>query len=69
MKIEPVPDGTGSWGDAKKWPLDQFCSRLYVDLFNPRWETRHGAATALRELMNSHSSGGGKCEGMTEDEV
>lgn len=31
-----------------------------MDLFSPRWETRHGSATALRELFKTHASGGGK---------
>lgn len=66
---EPVPDGTGSWGDAIDWPLESFCSRLYLDLFNPRWETRHGAATALRELLKSHSAGAGKSNFMTKEEM
>ncbi|CAD7093413.1 unnamed protein product [Hermetia illucens] len=66
---QPVPDATGSWGDAISWPLEQFSSRLFLDLFNPKWEVRHGAATALRELINSHSSGAGKCVYMTETEM
>lgn len=66
---EPVPDGTGSWGDATDWPLEPFCSRLYLDLFNARWETRHGAATALRELLKTHSSGVGKNVFMTKEEM
>lgn len=65
---EPVPDGTGSWGDSMDWPLESFCSRLYLDMFNPRWETRHGAATALRELLKSHSSGAGKSTFMTKEQ-
>ncbi|XP_055378058.1 TATA-binding protein-associated factor 172 [Condylostylus longicornis] len=67
---EPVPDATGSWnGYANSWPLEQFCKRLYLDLFNPRWEIRHGSATALRELLNSHSAGAGKSVFMTEEEM
>lgn len=55
---EFVPDSIGEWADAAiDWPLESFCSRLYLDLFNPRWETRHGAATALRELFKTHSNG------------
>lgn len=68
--IEPVPDGTGSWGsDATYWPLESFCSKLYLDLFNPRWEIRHGAATALRELIKTQSSGAGKQITMNETEM
>uniref|UniRef100_A0A0A1WE77 TATA-binding protein-associated factor 172 n=1 Tax=Zeugodacus cucurbitae TaxID=28588 RepID=A0A0A1WE77_ZEUCU len=66
---DPVPDATGMWVDAVNWPLENFCARLYVDLFNPRWEVRHGAATALRELINSHSNGAGKAIGMSREEI
>ena len=70
QRVEPVPDATGTWSpDTSSWPLEQFCSRLYLDLFNPKWEIRHGAATALRELMNSHSSGAGKCVVQTNEDV
>lgn len=67
---ESVPDGTGEWTDATTdWPLESFCSKLYLDLFNPRWEIRHGAATALRELFKTHASGAGKSVYMTQDEM
>lgn len=66
---DPVPDGTGSWVDATDWPLETFCSKLFVDLFNPKWEKRHGAATALRELLRTHSSGAGKSTYMTQEEM
>uniref|UniRef100_A0A182JX29 TATA-binding protein-associated factor 172 n=1 Tax=Anopheles christyi TaxID=43041 RepID=A0A182JX29_9DIPT len=66
---EAVPDLTGAWVDAVDWPLDSFCSKLFLDLFSPRWETRHGSATALRELLKSHSDGGGKSVYMTKAEM
>lgn len=67
---DAVPDSTGAWSDgAVEWPLDSFCSKLYLDLFNPRWETRHGAATALREVFKTHASGGGKSISMTSAEM
>lgn len=67
---ESIPDSTGEWTDATTdWPLESFCSKLYLDLFNPRWETRHGAATALRELFKTHAAGGGKSVFMTDDEM
>lgn len=65
---DPVPDGTGVWIDAVEWPLETFCNKLYADLFSPRWETRHGSATALRELMKTHISGGGISALMTAQE-
>uniref|UniRef100_A0A182P5N4 TATA-binding protein-associated factor 172 n=1 Tax=Anopheles epiroticus TaxID=199890 RepID=A0A182P5N4_9DIPT len=66
---EAVPDLTGAWVDAVDWPLDSFCSKLFLDLFSPRWETRHGSATALRELLKSHADGGGKSVYMTKAEM
>lgn len=67
---ESVPDGTGEWTDATTdWPLESFCSKLYLDLFNPRWEIRHGAATALRELFKIHAAGAGKSVFMTAEEM
>ncbi|XP_049535166.1 TATA-binding protein-associated factor 172 [Anopheles darlingi] len=66
---EPVPDLTGAWVDAIDWPLEAFCSRLFLDLFSPRWETRHGSATALRELLKTHSQGAGKSVGMSKTEM
>ncbi|XP_073832127.1 histone acetyltransferase 1 [Musca autumnalis] len=66
---DPVPDLTGNWVDAVNWPLENFCARLYVDLFNAKWEVRHGAATALRELINKQAAGAGKSLNMTRDEM
>uniref|UniRef100_A0A1I8PPP2 TATA-binding protein-associated factor 172 n=1 Tax=Stomoxys calcitrans TaxID=35570 RepID=A0A1I8PPP2_STOCA len=66
---DPVPDATGSWIDATHWPLENFCARLYVDLFNAKWEVRHGAATALRELINQQAMGAGKSMNMTREEM
>lgn len=67
---ESVPDSIGEWTDATTdWPLESFCSKLYLDLFNPRWETRHGAATALRELLKTHATGAGKSVYMTANEM
>ena len=31
-----------------------------ADLFHPAWEKRHGAATALREIVKLHGKGAGK---------
>ncbi|XP_017968444.1 TATA-binding protein-associated factor 172 isoform X2 [Drosophila navojoa] len=56
-----VPDATGNWVDAVSWPLENFCARLFIDLFHAKWEVRHGAATALRQLINLHGKGAGKC--------
>lgn len=65
---EPIPDGLGAWIDAVEWPLEAFCTKLFIDLFNVRWEIRHGSAVALRELMKTHISGGGRNVHMTDEE-
>lgn len=46
-----VPQGSWVWGGV--------VSLLEVDLFSPTWETRHGAAMALRELLKTHGASGG----------
>ncbi|KAK3864165.1 hypothetical protein Pcinc_030121 [Petrolisthes cinctipes] len=43
-----------------EWPLEVFCESLAMDLFCAAWETRHGAATALRHIIRVHGRGGGK---------
>lgn len=68
LSNEPVSDTTGMWIDAVEWPLEAFCSKLFMDLFSPKWEYRHGSATALRELLKTHISGGGKSIYMTSEE-
>ena len=53
-----VPDGTGCWPEtAIDWPLEFFAESLCQDLFSQKWEVRHGAATALRELVRLHGKG------------
>ncbi|CAO1295823.1 unnamed protein product, partial [Diamesa tonsa] len=70
VSTESVPDGTGSWMmDAVDWPLEPFCTKLYLDLFSPRWEVRHGSATSLRELLKTHIDGGGRSTTQTSMEM
>ncbi|KAL0841533.1 hypothetical protein ABMA28_015203 [Loxostege sticticalis] len=49
----PVPDCTGVWGESVRWPLEWWCSALQAQLFSAAWEARHGAASALRELLRA----------------
>ncbi|XP_043463907.1 TATA-binding protein-associated factor 172 [Leptopilina heterotoma] len=65
-----VPDGTGCWPEtAIDWPLESFAETLCQDLFSQKWEVRHGAATALRELVRLHGKGAGKSRDQTEKEM
>lgn len=51
------------------WPLDWFCDQLTQDLFNSSWETRHGAATALREILSLHGRGAGRAAYLPSSQV
>lgn len=46
------------------WPLEIFTQFLRRDLKSANWEERHGAATALREIISSH----GGCQGQTPND-
>ncbi|XP_032679207.1 TATA-binding protein-associated factor 172 [Odontomachus brunneus] len=65
-----VPDITGCWPDSViNWPLESFAESLCQDLFSQKWEIRHGAATALRELIRLHGKGAGKSRDQTLEEM
>ncbi|GAB1865965.1 TATA-binding protein-associated factor 172 [Camponotus japonicus] len=68
--VSGVPDGTGCWPDSViDWPLEPFAESLCQDLFSQKWEVRHGAATALRELIRLHGKGAGKSRAQTIEEM
>ncbi|XP_038211713.1 TATA-binding protein-associated factor 172 [Zerene cesonia] len=55
-----APSRGGGWaggaegaGGAARWPLEGWCSALQAQLFSGAWEARHGAASALRELLRA----------------
>lgn len=70
LKTEPEDTSYVETGDtntfdmslAKEWPLEVFTDELLSDLFSPQWVVRHGAATALREIIKLQ----GKCGGRTK---
>lgn len=65
-----VPDSTGCWPDTLiDWPLESFTENLCQDLFSQKWEIRHGAATALRELIKLHGKSAGKSRDQTIEEM
>ncbi|XP_060811361.1 TATA-binding protein-associated factor 172 isoform X2 [Bombus pascuorum] len=68
--VNGVPDSTGCWPDSViNWPLESFAESLCQDLFSQKWEIRHGAATALRELVKLHGKGAGKSKNQTAEEM
>ncbi|KAI9888969.1 MAG: TATA-binding protein-associated factor mot1 [Vezdaea aestivalis] len=46
-----------------EWPFERLCEFLCADLFDPCWETRHGAAMGLREIVRVHGAGAGRKKG------
>lgn len=50
------------------WPFERLCEILMVDLFDPNWEIRHGAAMALREVVRVHGGGAGRVRGKSRQE-
>ncbi|EMT63921.1 Putative helicase mot1 [Fusarium odoratissimum] len=54
--------------EGAEWPYDRLCDFLKVDLFDPSWETRHGAAMGLREVIRVHGGGAGKLRDKTRKE-
>ncbi|GLI78073.1 TATA-binding protein-associated factor mot1 [Penicillium ochrochloron] len=50
------------------WPLECMCEFLSVDIFDPNWEVRHGAAMALREVVRVQGAGAGRMEGKSRQE-
>ncbi|GAA5855493.1 hypothetical protein JCM8547_007859 [Rhodosporidiobolus lusitaniae] len=50
---------------AGEWPWKNAVERLAVGLLSTTWETRHGAALGLREVLRLQGGGGGKLEGLS----
>ncbi|KAG9961139.1 SNF2 family DNA-dependent ATPase domain-containing protein, partial [Aureobasidium melanogenum] len=50
------------------WPFERLCEFLTVDLFDPAWEIRHGAAMGLREIVRVHGAGAGRLLTKTKSE-
>lgn len=53
---------------AGEWPWRACVERLAAGLLAPAWETRHGAALGLREVLRLQSDGGGRLEGLAVGE-
>lgn len=51
-----------------EWPFERLCEFLKIDMFDPSWETRHGAAMGLREIVRVHGAGAGRCRGKSRSE-
>ena len=55
-------------GEPTEWPFERLCELLLVDLFDPNWEIRHGAAMGIREVIRVHGAGAGRVRGKARKE-
>ncbi|XP_046551692.1 LOW QUALITY PROTEIN: TATA-binding protein-associated factor 172-like [Haliotis rubra] len=62
-------DTTLNFEEMEEWPFESFCELLMNDLFHTSWETRHGAATGLREVIKLHGRGAGKTNDTPADQL
>ncbi|KAL0040872.1 hypothetical protein WJX79_008076 [Trebouxia sp. C0005] len=44
---------------AGQWPFQAICDQMCIDMLDPVWEVRHGAALALREVLRSQADAAG----------
>ncbi|KAI1437674.1 hypothetical protein GGR50DRAFT_19608 [Xylaria sp. CBS 124048] len=54
---------TGEELQGSEWPYERLCEFLKLDIFDPQWEIRHGAALGLREILRVHGAGAGRLRG------
>ncbi|PWW75038.1 hypothetical protein C7212DRAFT_352948 [Tuber magnatum] len=55
-------------GEGFEWPFERLCELLLVDMFDPNWEIRHGAAMGIREVVRVHGAGAGRERGKSRKE-
>lgn len=54
--------------EGTEWPYERLCDFLKIDLFDSSWETRHGAAMGLREVIRAHGDGAGRIRAKSREE-
>eukprot|EP01134_Creolimax_fragrantissima_P003326 CFRG3326T1 len=54
--------------NPNEWPFETLCDELRYDLFDAEWEIRHGAGSALRDVIRQHGAGGGKVRGVSSEQ-
>ncbi|KAA8568656.1 hypothetical protein EYC84_007665 [Monilinia fructicola] len=68
--VMPIKSELETEGEQEglEWPYERLCEFLVVDLFDPQWETRHGAAMGLRDIIRVHGAGAGRKQGKSRAE-
>lgn len=54
--------------EGSQWPFQRVSEYLAIELFDQTWETRHGAAMGIREILRVHGAGAGRLRGKTRAE-
>ncbi|KAK1769217.1 SNF2 family domain-containing protein [Phialemonium atrogriseum] len=54
--------------EGAEWPYERLCEFIKIDLFDPQWEIRQGAAMGLREVIRVHGLGAGRSRGKSRAE-
>ncbi|XP_063444326.1 TATA-binding protein-associated factor 172-like [Mytilus trossulus] len=67
--IENNADNTLNMEEVEEWPFESFSEMLMNDLFHSSWETRHGAATGLREVIKYHGNTAGMSIDTPQDQL
>lgn len=51
-------DDVEEWKQIEQgaWPFQRLCNQLCIDILDPCWEVRHGAAVALRGILRTHAA-------------
>jgi TATA-binding protein-associated factor len=68
FKEKPDLSSLSVFSSGDEWPFEGLVEQLSLDLFSPKWETRHGAAIGLREVIKVHGSGYGRVVGLNKKE-
>ena len=67
FKGATVPEKSSFQTEAEEegltWPFHRVCEYLAVELFDQSWETRHGAAMGLRDILHTHGAGAARLKG------
>ena len=62
-------EGSNDRPTDEPWPLLEFANELKNDLFNVKWEIRHGSAIALRDLIKFHGRNAGRISSRSCEEM
>lgn len=75
VQFKPKPEAStlSVFSSGDEWPFEGLVEKvipqltqLSFDLFSPKWETRHGAAIGLREIIKIHGRGYGRVMGLSK---